>query len=88
MSLTLSAELRSDLSLLGVVSDDKAEKLAGLVSLTLRGENPDTLAFANELDCDEGELQTGLDALCYVIAELVRLSVTHEVHTCSPQRVV
>ena len=81
MSLSISSEVKQDISFINDVPEARVDLVINLVSLALQGElkNSDATAVANDMNLDDTVLQSGIDALCYVISELVRISLPKEV---------
>jgi hypothetical protein len=81
MSLSLSSELKRDLSCINSLPDSKSEAAIELLKRALQGllQDSDIVDGAGELGIEPTELRTSIDALNFFISELVRVAVPKEV---------
>jgi hypothetical protein len=86
MSLSISSELKRDLSSINNLPDSKSEAAIGLLKRALQGllQDSDVVDGAEELGIELTELRTSIDALNFFISELVRVSLPKEVGISYP----
>ncbi len=81
MSLSISSELKRDLSCINSLPESKSEATIGLLKRALQGllQDSDIVDGAGELGIEPTDLSTSIDALIFFISELVRVSLPKEV---------
>ena len=81
MSLSISSELKRDLSCINSLPDSKSDSAIVLLKRAVQGQlqDSDLVDGAGELGIEPAELKTSIDALNFFISELVRVSLPKEV---------